>query len=352
MVERTAIKSVQYEKVVFEYAKLDEKLRKAIQHAHDAEDPETLEHIRALAVPPAWAEVWICPHPFGHLQAVGTDSAGRRQYLYHPRWRERRDQEKYERILRFARALPRLRRVVSRDIRLQGMPRECVLACAVRLMDRGYFRIGSESYAEEHGTVGVATLHKDHVRFEDGAAVFEYPAKGGKRIVAAVADPDVVEIVRALKRRRGPGDDDLLAYRRGRAWVDMRSDDINQYIKEAAGEDFSAKDFRTWHGTVLAAVALATAAPASRSPTARKRAAAWAVKEAARSLGNTPAVCRASYIDPRVFDRYRSGVTIAGVIDAVGAEPFTEPQLQARVEGAVLDLLAGDSDSRALERVA
>jgi DNA topoisomerase IB len=315
-------------------------------------DPEVLERIRALVIPPAWTEVWICPHRMGHLQAVGTDSAGRRQYLYHPRWRERRDQEKYDRIIRFARALPRLRRAVARDIRADGMPRERVLACAVRLMDRGYFRIGSESYAEEHGTVGVATLHRDHARIEDGAVVFDYPAKGGKRVVQAVSDPDVVEVVRALKRRRGSGDDDLLAYRRGRRWVDVRSEDINDYIKDAAGDEHSAKDFRTWHGTVLAAAALATAAPASRSPTTRKRAAAWAVKETARSLGNTPAVCRAAYIDPRVFDRYRSGVTIAGVIDAVGAEPFTEPQLQARVEAAVLDLLAGESGSEALERVA
>jgi DNA topoisomerase-1 len=200
--------------------------------------------------------------------------------------------------------------------------------------------------------VGVATLHKDHARVDGGTAVFDYPAKCGKRVVQAVPDPDVVEVVRTLKRRRGPGDDELLAYRRGRTWVDVRSEDVNQYIKDAAGDDHSAKDFRTWHGTVLAAVALAVSAPASRSPTARKRAATWAVKEAARSLGNTPAVCRAAYIDPRVFDRYRAGVTIAGVIDAVGAEPFTEPQLQARVEAAVLDLLAGEYDSGALERVA
>jgi len=315
-------------------------------------DSEVLGRIRALAIPPAWTEVWICPHPMGHLQAVGTDAAGRRQYLYHPRWRERRDQEKYDRVIRFARALPRLRKVVARDIRAPGMPRHRVLACAVRLIDRGYFRIGSEAYAEEHGTVGVATLHKDHVQVNGCAVLFDYPAKGGKRVVQQVADPDVVDVVRTLKRRRGPGDDELLAYRRGRTWVDVRSDDINQYIKDAAGDDHSAKDFRTWHGTVLAAVALAVSAPASRSPTARKRAVSWAVKETARSLGNTPAVCRAAYIDPRVVDRYRSGVTIAGVIDAVGAEPFTEPQLQARVEAAVLDLLAGETGSEALERVA
>jgi DNA topoisomerase-1 len=315
-------------------------------------DPEALERIRALAIPPAWTDVWICPHPMGHLQAVGTDAAGRRQYLYHSRWRERRDQEKYDRVVRFARALPRLRTVVARDIRAAGMPRARVLACAVQLIDRGYFRIGSEAYAEEHGTVGVATLHKEHARVDRGTVVFDYPAKGDKRLVQQVADPDVADVVRTLKRRRGPGDDELLGYRRGRSWVDVRSDDVNQYIKDAAGDDHSAKDFRTWHGTVLAAVALAVSAPASRSPTARKRAVCWAVAETARSLGNTPAVCRASYIDPRVFDRYRAGVTIGGVIDAVGAEPFAEPELQARVEAAVLDLLAGDSGSEALERVA
>ncbi len=314
-------------------------------------DPEVVERIRGLAIPPAWKDVWICPHHMGHLQAVGTDAAGRRQYLYHPRWRERRDQEKYDRVIRFARALPRLRKAVSRDIAGPDMTRERVLACAVRLIDRGYFRIGSEVYAEEHGTVGVATLKRDHARIEGGAAVFDYPAKGGKRVTQAVSDPEVVEVVRTLKRRRGGGEE-LLAYRRGRTWVDVRSDDVNEYIKEAAGDDHSAKDFRTWHGTVLTAVALAVSAPASRSRTARKRAVRWAVTETARSLGNTPAVCRASYIDPRVFDRYRAGVTIAGVIEAVGAEPFTEPQLQAQVEAAVLDLIAGESDSEALERVA
>src|SRR5437773_1767535 len=165
-------------------------------------DPEVVERIRGLVIPPAWTDVWICPHPMGHLQAVGTDTAGRRQYLYHSRWRERRDQEKYDRVIRFARALPRLRTVVARDIRAVGMPRARVLACAVRLIDRGYFRIGSEAYAEEHGTVGVATLHKEHARVDGGTVVFDYPAKGGKRVVQQVADPDVVDVVRTLKRRR------------------------------------------------------------------------------------------------------------------------------------------------------
>jgi len=306
-------------------------------------DPEVLERIRALAIPPAWTDVWICVQPVGHLQAVGTDSAGRRQYLYHLRWRERRDQEKFDRVIRFARTLPRLRKVVARDIRAEGMTRERVLACAVRLIDRGFFRIGSEAYAEDNGTVGVATLRRDHARIDGHTVVFDFPAKGGKPVTQLVTDPDVLEVVRVLKRRRG-GDDDLLAYRRGRAWVDVRSDDINEYMKEAAGEDYSAKDFRTWHGTVLTAIGLAVSAPAARSKTARKRAECWAVKETARSLGNTPAVCRASYIDPRVFDRYRAGVTIAAVMEAVGAEPFAEPNLQATVEAAVVDLVAGEID--------
>jgi len=314
-------------------------------------DADALERIKALAIPPAWADVWICPSGTGHLQALGTDAAGRRQYLYHQRWRQRRDQEKFDRVVRFARSLPKLREVVARDIGGEEMARERVLACAVRLVDRGLFRVGSESYAEEHGTVGVATIGKDHVTIRGDTLVFDYPGKGGKRVTQFVADPDVLEIVRVLKRRRGGGDE-LLAYRRGRGWVDVRSDDVNEYIKEAAGGDYSAKDFRTWHGTVLAAVALAVSAPASRSRTARKRAAAWAVKEVARQLGNTPAVCRASYIDPRVFDRYRAGVTIGGVLDAVGAEPFQEPELRAAIEAAVLDLIAGDEDSNALERVA
>ena len=314
-------------------------------------DGETIARIRALAIPPAWTDVWICPLPNGHLQAVGFDAAGRRQYRYHDRWRTRRDQQKFDRMLEFAKALPRLREVTTEHLARDDLTRERVLACAVRLLDRGFFRIGSESYAEEHGTYGLATMKCSHVTLgPDGLVEFEYPAKGRKERYQAIVDPAVHDVVAQLKRRRG--DPDLLAYRAGRRWHDVRSDDINDYLKDIAGDDYSAKDFRTWHGTVLAAVALAVAAPASRSKTAAKRAMAWAVKDVSQDLGNTPAVCRASYIDPRVFDRYRSGWTISGVLDEVGHDRRDDPGSQGTIEAAVVDLIRGDRSSNALERTA
>jgi DNA topoisomerase IB len=313
-------------------------------------DAEVLERIRELVIPPAWEEVWICPHPFGHIQAVGTDAAGRRQYLYHSRWRARRDQEKFDEMLRFARALPRLRRTATKHLAQKGMTEERVLACAIRLLDRGFFRVGTEDYAERNKTFGLATMQKRHVTLRPGhVLVFDYAAKSGKQRIQSVVDPDVFAVVETLKRRRAGLE--LLAFKNGTSWVDVRSEHINEYIKRVTGEDFSAKDFRTWHGTVLAAVALAVSGAAAHSPTARKRAITRAVKEVAHYLGNTPAVCRASYIDPRVFDRFRDGVTIGGALDRLGEVEFGQPATQGAVEEAVLDLLE-ETESPALEKVA
>ena len=244
------------------------------------DDPETLERIADLAVPPAWRDVWICLDPLGHLQATGIDVAGRKQYRYHDRWRERRDQEKFDEMFDFARSLPRLRKRVAKDLELDGMPREKALACATRLLDLGFFRIGSEDYAEENDTYGLATMKKRHVSVDGDEVTFDYEAKGGQRRIQAVGDERVAEIVGELKRRRG-GVDELLAYRDGRRWVDVKSTDINSYVKEVTGGDFSAKDFRTWSGTVLAAVALSVSGMAATSKTARKRAKTRAIKEVA-----------------------------------------------------------------------
>jgi DNA topoisomerase IB len=316
------------------------------------EEPSVLERIRELSIPPAWEDVWICPYPMGHIQATGSDAAGRKQYRYHDRWRERRDREKFESMLAFGRALPGLRERVRRDLGREGMRRERVLACAARLLDLGFFRIGSEDYAEENDTYGIATMRKRHVVLDGDLIVFDYESKGGQRRVQALADPGVAKVVRALKRRRGGGHE-LLAYKRGRRWVDVRSSDINEYVKEASGGDFTAKDFRTWSATVLAAVALAVSGQAANgSRTGRKRAKARAVKEVARYLGNTPTVCRASYIDPRVFDRFDGGLTIGGVLPELAEDAGAWPLVQRTVEEAVLDLLAGDEDSAALEQVA
>jgi len=315
------------------------------------EEVEELDRIRALVIPPAWEEVWICPYPFGHIQAVGTDAAGRRQYLYHELWRRRRDQEKFDEMIRFARALPRVRRIAARHLALEGMPRERALACALRLLDRGFFRIGTEDYAEQNRTYGLATMQKRHVSLgENYLLTFDFVAKGGKRRVQSIVDAEVYAVVDVLKRRRGGRE--LFAYKSGRSWVALRSDDINDYLKEVSGETFSAKDFRTWNATVIAAVALAVSGRAAATKTARKRAIARAIKEVAHYLGNTPAVCRASYIDPRVFDRYQDGLTIGGALDLLGeGVDFGQPSFQGAVEEAVLDLLE-EERTPVIEKVA
>jgi DNA topoisomerase IB len=315
-------------------------------------DPEVLARIDELAIPPAWEDVWICADPMGHIQATGVDARGRKQYRYHDRWRERRAQQKFDEMTDFARALPGMRRRVARDLAGDGITRERVLACAVRLLDRGFFRVGGEDYAAENESYGLATIHKRHVKLRRGGVLqFDYPAKSGRRRIQSIVDPEVHEIVAALKRRRG-GSPELLAYRDGRRWRDLKSADINAYIKEITGGDFSAKDFRTWNATVLAAVALAVSGPAAqRSKTARKRAITRAVQEVARYLGNTPAVCRASYVDPRVFDRFEGGLTIGGVLDAIGEEGDLGA-VHGSAEQAVLDLIARDEASPALEKVA
>jgi DNA topoisomerase-1 len=301
------------------------------------DDPEVLQRIHELVIPPAWQEVWICPYPGGHIQATGLDQAGRKQYLYHPRWRARRDQEKFEDMVIFARALPALRAKVEAELQRPGMDRDHVLACAVRLLDRGFFRVGGEDYAVTNNSYGLATMLKKHVRLRGDVLVFDYPAKHGKRRVQAVVDPLVADVIGELKKRGGGGPE-LLAYKVGRKWVDVRSEDINDYLKSATGEDISAKDFRTWGATVLAAMALAVAGEVSSTQNGRKRAITRAVKEVAHYLGNTPAVARASYIDPRVFDRYRDGKTIAQVLPLV-PEDGESTAIQGPVEEAVLDLI-------------
>ncbi len=319
------------------------------------EDTEVLGRINELAIPPAWNDVWICPHPMGHIQATGIDARGRMQYRSPDRWRRRRDAQKFDEMIDFARVLPPMRERIVEELDHDGMTRERVLACAVRLLDRGFFRVGGEDYAVENETYGLATIQKKHVKLEgDDVLVFDYPAKSGQRRIQSIVDPAVYEIVAELKRRRG-GSPELLAYRDGRRWRDLKSADINAYIKEVSGGDFSAKDFRTWNATVLAAVALAVSGEvAQSSKAARKRARNRAVKEVAKYLGNTPAVARASYIDPRVFDRFEGGLTIGGVIDLgeVGDEGDVGGAIHGPVEDAVLDLIAGDEESPALEKVA
>jgi DNA topoisomerase I len=304
------------------------------------DDDRVLERIAGLAIPPAWSDVWICADPDGHLQAAGTDAAGRRQYIYHPVWRARQDSRKFQRIESFARALPDLRMACERALDLDGLPQDKVMAVAVRLLDRATFRIGSEAYADRNGSFGLATIRKSHVQVDGSRLLFDYTGKAGVRRIHRIDDPLLAPIVERLKRRRSGGVE-LLAYRDDRRWVDVRSGDINAYIKRLVGEEHSAKDFRTWHATVLAAVDIAAAEPSLGSAaTTKRRTVAGTVRRVAEHLGNTPAVCRASYIDPRVFDRFNEGLTIAREVQ--GIEGLDPDEARAEVERAVLDLLRSD----------
>jgi DNA topoisomerase-1 len=315
-------------------------------------DEETLARIRALAIPPAWTDVWICPDPMGHLQAAGTDAAGRRQYLYHEGWRARRDAEKFDRMLAFAHRLPEVRRRVEADLERRGLSREKALAVAARLLDLGLFRVGSESYARANGSFGLATIRRDQVRTSGDVVRFDFRAKSGQRRIQEIVDADVAPIVRTLKRRKDENPE-LLAYRNGNGWRDVRSEDVNAYLKEVAGDAFSAKDFRTWHGTVFAAAALASEKEVPAAPSARRRRISAAIKEVAAELGNTAAVARASYVDPRLLDRYEEGVTIRPALLRANArgeqddDRAFDPSFRDAVEAAVLELLEDGRPERA-----
>jgi DNA topoisomerase IB len=304
-------------------------------------DRQVLARVKALVIPPAWEDVWICPDPGGHIQATGTDSVGRRQYRYHDLWQEQQEQRKHDRMLDFGAALPAIRRAIRRHLNDRGLTRDRVLAAAISLIDLGFFRAGGEEYLADNGTFGLATIRRQHVTCCQNQIVFEYTAKGAKQRQQAVADDQVCAVVRSLKRRRWGGEE-LLAYRSGRGWHDVTTTDLNDYLREVSGgSDFTVKDFRTWHATVLAAVGLAVSETAAATPPARKRAVARVVQEVADYLGDTPAVTRGSYIDPRVADRYAHGKTIASVLGELGANSdFGQLATEGRAERAVLRLLA------------
>jgi DNA topoisomerase I len=307
-------------------------------------DEATLARVKALVLPPAWKDVWICPWPHGHIQAIGTDAAGRRQYRYHDDWRKRKDREKFDRALAFGLSLPTLRQAVQRDLAAPGLVRRRVLAAGVRLLEVGYFRVGGEEYAEEHETFGVATLRHEHVHLQKGTLVFEYPAKGSILRTVSIDDVAVRKVIQSLRRGRQESDD-LLAWKEKGAWVDVRSVDLNDYIKAEAGDEFSAKDFRTWSATVQAGMILAREATSTRSVSGRQRVVTAAVKEVAELLGNTPAVCRSAYIDPRVIDRFNDGQTVAGALERAGRRASrTARQL---LEAAVIDLLSDAEEAAA-----
>ncbi|MFS0866133.1 DNA topoisomerase IB [Microbacterium sp. 179-B 1A2 NHS] len=265
------------------------------------------ERVRALVIPPAWREVWICSDANGHIQATGVDDAGRVQYMYHPQWTAGRDRGKYARALALAEALPRARGRVTSSLRREDIDRERVLAAAFRLLDQAAPRVGAERYLVKHGSRGLTTLLRRDAEVEGGTVALRFPGKSGQRQEMEIDDDDLAAAVQLLVAGRPSSP--LLAYRRGRRRVPLTGKDVNVYVRAMTGGTFTAKDFRTLRGTILAADALARIG-AVDTKTQLKRAEVLAVKATAEALGNTPAVARSSYIDPRVFDRYRRGILL------------------------------------------
>lgn len=274
---------------------------------HPISDPELRTRIEHLAIPPAWTEVWIAPYANGHIQATGLDAAGRRQYIYHATWREQKDRIKFDRALSLAESLPVARRRVTRELRSPEPSRERALAAAFRMLDTGSLRVGSEQYAESNGSHGLSTLLCAHARVSGDTVSLDFPAKSGQEWQSEITDSDLAPLVRILKRR-GPNAR-LLAWKDGPRWHPVAAQDINAYVRERTGGEFTAKDFRTLRGTVAAAVSLAKHGPES-TKSARDRAIAQAMRDAAAVLGNTPSIARKSYVDPRLIDRYSEGATI------------------------------------------
>lgn len=299
-------------------------------------DTDTLARIRSLAIPPAWQEVWICPHERGHLQATGRDARGRKQHRYHPRWRETRDRAKFSRTIAFGRALPRIRRRVARDLRKPGLGREKVLAAMVRLLETTLIRVGNEEYLKQNGSVGLSTMRDRHVSVRGGVMRFTFRGKSGKRHEINLADPRLAKIVRRTQEL--PGQELFQYLDEEGARRSISSTDVNAYLREIAGDEFSAKDFRTWAGTVIAALALREC-EVFKSQAEAKRNLVTAIENVARRLGNTPAICRKCYIHPAIMDSYLDGKTIETIKVRASTALHTAHTRLSAEERAVLAFL-------------
>ncbi len=267
-------------------------------------EPKELARIRSLGIPPAWKDVWICPNPLGHLQATGKDARGRKQYRYHPRWRAVRDATKYDRMIAFGEALPVIRAHTSVDLARPGLPREKVLAAVVRLLDETYMRIGNEEYARENNSYGLTTLQNQHVKVTGSKLQFRFRGKSGKEHSIQMQDRRVASLIKRCQELPGH---QLFEYLDDDGQLrSVESSDVNSYLREASWQEFSAKDFRTWAGTVIAAHALTQFEP-FESETAAKKNIVQAIKITSERLRNTPAICRKSYVHPGVLDSYLDG---------------------------------------------
>ena len=299
-------------------------------------DEQRLLRLKRLAIPPAWTDVWICPAPNGHIQATGRDARGRKQYLYHERWREVRDENKYDRMIAFGKALPKIRRRVAKDLKLSGLPRNKVVATVVQLLERTFIRIGNEEYARENKSFGLTTMKDRHVEVKGSKLRFRFRGKSGREHEVDVTDRRIAKIISRLQDLPGQ---DLFQYVNDDGEVgNVSSQDVNQYLREITGEDFSAKDFRTWAGTVLTAIALKAQDKFETKKQAKSNITA-AIKAVSTILGNTPAICRKCYVHPAVLENYLDQKSIEG-LKQVTEEALEKEDVDLRSnEAAVLKFL-------------
>jgi DNA topoisomerase-1 len=300
------------------------------------DDEATLKRIKSLAIPPAWTEVWICPQANGHLQATGRDARGRKQYRYHPKWREVRDEVKYERMINFGKALPKIRKEVDRALALPGLPREKVLATIVYLLEATMMRIGNDEYARENKSYGLTTLRNRHVKIDGSEVEFRFRGKSGVYHDVKVHDR---RLARIIQRTRDLPGQDLFQYldEDGETHT-VGSADVNDYLRAITGEDYTAKDFRTWSGTVLAAMALQEFEAVDSDAQARKNV-VRAIESVAERLGNTPSVCRKCYVHPAVLDAYLDGTMLEGLRARAEESLVEDLQDLQPEEAAVLAML-------------
>lgn len=308
---------------------------------HAINNERTLQRIKSLGIPPAWTDVWICPRADGHIQATGRDARGRKQYRYHSRWRQVRDENKYGRLISFGQALPRIRARVEQDLQLPGLPREKVLAAVVRLLETTLIRVGNDEYARNNSSYGLTTMQDHHVKIASAAELcFKFRGKSGKDHNITLKDRRLAAVVR--RSRDLPGQDLFQYLDENEVVRDVTSDDVNAYLREISGESFSAKDFRTWAGTVLAAQTLQSFEAGTTQAEAKKNI-TRAIEQVAEQLGNTPAICRKCYVHPAVLEAYLGGTLHETLRQRAEAIIADEPDLPPE-ELAVLRFLAAGQD--------
>jgi DNA topoisomerase-1 len=298
-------------------------------------NPAHLARIKSLVIPPAWKEVWICPYENGHLQATGRDARGRKQHRYHPRWREVRDETKYARMIAFAKSLPRIRKRINRDLKLAGLPKNKVMATIVKLLEVSLIRVGNEEYARSNKSYGLTTLQDRHAQIRGGKVRFKFRGKSGKDHDIDIEDPHLARIVKSCQDL--PGQDLFQYFDEAGKQQDVKSEDVNDYLREIVGEEFTAKDFRTWAGTVLAAMALQEFERVSNQKQAKKNV-LRAIEAVSQRLGNTPSVCRKCYVHPAVLESYMDGTLLETVQKRAEAEVQALRHMRPE-EGLVLGLL-------------